>query len=305
MGFRSRVEGSFMKFGFSAALALCLSFTPALAADPVVDTCGMRGVIGAYGALGSSSGNIDSDVEGLGLYGKANFCDVLGTGLNDQTDVYGEFDKADNSAFGIVHPKSHSFGYVSHYYYRNDNYALGILSGMGQHTDKVFFGDESKILGVIGLDAHVYLDQLTLAGQFAYWDALGKKSFFKIGEAYEVSGEARYFLTDNFKLTGRLAYDWNTTIPDAYPWHGVSFGAGAEYQLDAYPVSIFANYTRTDGKITGNGFNVDQDSDVFKAGIVVHFNSNSLISEDRNGPTFATPMIDPWASLLATAWRED
>ena len=293
-----------MRFLAGTVAALCLSFTPALAADPVADICAMSGVIGGYGVMGSSSGNIDSDAEGFGLYGKANFCNVLDTGLNDQTDVYGEFDNAHHD-FGPYNPKSHSFGYVSHYYFGNNNYALGLLSGVGQHDDKVFFGDESKMLGVVGLDAHAYLDQLTLAGQFAYWDALGKKSFFKIGEAYEVSGEARYFLTDNFKLTGRLAYDWNTTVSDAYPWHGVSYGAGAEYQFDEFPVSIFANYTRTDGKITGHGNNVDQESDLFKAGIAIHFNNNSLKSEDRNGPTFATPMIDPWASLLATAWRED
>ena len=161
-------------------------------------------------------------------------------------------------------------------------------------------------MGVIGLDAHAYVDRLTLAGQFAYWDTLSNNSdSSQIKDAYQVSGELRYFPTNNLKLVGHLAYDWSSNEYDHYPWEAVSYGAGAEYLFDAFPVSVFADYARIDGKMGSDSIGFSHmDSDLFRAGLAIHFNSDSLISEDRNGPSFKTPMIDPLQNFLATSWQQ-
>ncbi len=64
-------------------------------------------------------------------------------------------------------PEAGNLGYVSHYYYRNEDLALGVLSGLGLTFDDIFRGNQSEITSVIGLDAHAYVDRLTIAGQFA------------------------------------------------------------------------------------------------------------------------------------------
>ena len=265
----------------------------------------MSGVVGGYGVLGSASGYIETDAGGFGLFGKINFCNVFDTGINVQTGVYAEFVETEDY-FEPNDAKSDSYGYVSHYYYRTDDFAVGLLSGLGQTSDDIYFGSESEILGVVGLDAHAYLDRFTFAGQFAYWDTLSKNSdTWQIKEAYQASGELRYFPTDNLKLVGHLAYDWSSNEGDEYPWEAISYGAGAEYLFDAFPVSIFADYTRIEGKIGSDAIGFDHmDSDLFRAGLAIHFNSGSLISEDRNGPSFANPKIDPLQNLLATAWQQ-
>lgn len=265
----------------------------------------MSGVVGGYGIIGSASDYVETDAEGFGLFGKINFCDLFGTSINVQSGAYGEFDNA-KGGFGPYDPKSDSFGYVSHYYYRSDDFAVGLLSGLGQISDDIFFGNESEILGVVGLDAHAYLDRLTIAGQFAYWDTLTKNSeFWQIKDGYQVSGELRYFLSDDIKLTGHVAYDKYTDESGLYPWKAFSYGAGAEYKFTDFPVSLFADYTRIEGKVGNSTIGDNIDSDIFKGGLAIHFNNDSLISEDRNGPSFATPMIDTWSNLLSTSWRQN
>lgn len=295
-----------MKIGTATALALGLSFSPALAADPVViDTCNRSGVIGAYGELGSTIDYFETDIQGLGGYAKINFCDVLGTGLDVQTGAYAEYLQSD-SDFGPGTPEAGNLGYVSHYYYRNEDLALGVLSGLGLTFDDIFRGNQSEITSVIGLDAHAYVDRLTIAGQFAYWTTLSDNDDnSQLKDAYQVSGELRYFPMDNLKLVGHVAYDWASNEFDRFPWKAVSFGAGAEYQFDAYPVSVFADYTRTEGKMGSDsiGFS-NMDSDQFRAGLAIHFNSDSLFTEDRTGPSFKSPVIDPLQNFLATSWQQ-
>lgn len=293
------------RIGVGIAIAVCVSFTPAQAADPVVETCEMSGVVGGYGVLGSASDYIETDVEGLGLFGKINFCNVFGTGINVQSGAYGEFVEA-KDYFEPNDAKADSYGYVSHYYYRTDDFAAGLLSGLGQVSDDIYVGNQSETMGVIGLDVHAYVDRLTLAGQFAYWSTLNDNDHIsQIKEAYQASGELRYFATDNLKLVGHLTYDWSANEGDEFPWEAISYGAGAEYLFDAFPVSIFADYTRIEGKIGSDAIGFDHmDSDLFRAGLAIHFNSDSLISEDRNGPSFADPKIDPLQNLLATAWQQ-
>lgn len=284
----------------ASTLGLMLTGSPAIAADPVVDTCGWSGVIGVYGELGSTSGEYDGKGKGIGAYAKSNICDLFGTGLNLQSDYYGATTKASSGDFEDY--KSTTFGSVSHLYYRDDGMALGILAGSGKLYDTYWDGYDFDLIGVVGADAQLYLDQVTLAGQFAYWHVLGGSSDNggQTESAYQVSGEARYFATDNLKLSGRLAYDWSEG--EEYctcVWKAVSFGGGAEYQFDSSPISLFANYTRIEGTI--DGYNMDDN--VFKAGLAVHINSNSLLSEDRHGASFSTPMIDNWSNLSVAYWR--
>lgn len=272
----------------------------AYAADPVTDTCGISGLVSSYGLLGWTTlrSNQDSDGYGVGIAGKVNVCNVFGSSLNMQSDVYAEYsDITDGDMEGY---NATSIGSVNHLYWRDpDSFAFGILFGTS-HFAESYTDENDGINALIGADAHFYLGNFTLAAQGAYWnnfDTESSSASADIDEAWEVSAEGRYFLTDNFKLTGRVSYDYNLSVESDEKWKAWRFGGGAEYQFDSTPLSVFANYTRVEGDIYGD----NMDSDIIKAGFTLHLNQDTLMAEDRNGASFSTPYVDSWTNA-GVAW---
>jgi hypothetical protein len=280
---------------------------PAFAADPVAETCGISGVISSYSLLGWTNGASDrhGDGYGAGVAGKVNTCDVFGTGLNMQSDVYAEYSEVTGGNYFDGYNAT-SIGSVNHLYWRDpDSFAFGVLFGLN-HFAESYSDEPDGIDAVIGADAHLYFGNLTLATQAAYWNNFsteGSDAYADIDEAWEVSLEGRYFVTDNLKLTARASYDWNTCDENncGYgPWDAYRFGGGAEYQFDGSPLSFFANYTRVEGSIE-HGANLD--SDIVKFGLSLHLNQDTLRAEDRNGASFSTPYVDSWTNVTNAVWR--
>lgn len=279
---------------------------PALAADPVAENCGISGVISAYGALSSTRGSYsDGDGHGLGGFGKMNVCNVFGTGLNVQSDIYAEYAEATDR--DLDGEDATSFGSVSHLYWReSDSYAIGVLYGSGYFKES-YSGEKDGINGVIGADAHLYLGNITLAAQGAYWnnfDTESSNAFADIDNAWEVSLEGRYFATENLKLTARVSYDANETSGCTCDWGAFRFGGAAEYKFDSFPLSLFASYTRVEGEIGTDYVDPDnEDSNIFKFGLSLHLNQNTLLAEDRYGASFSTPYVDPWTNISNSYYR--
>lgn len=269
---------------------------PAFAADPTASSCGISGVISSYSLLGSTYEEYEGDGYGMGISGKVNSCEVFGTSLNLQSDVYAEYAVADDGDFDGYNAVS--IGSVNHLYWRDpDSYALGILFGLN-HFGESYSDYGDGIDAVIGADAHIYFGNFTLAAQAAYWNNFkteeSSDAFADIDEAWDLSLEGRYFLTDNFKLTGRVSYDFNdSTFVDYYKRYSFRFGGGAEYQFESFPMSIFASYTRVEGDTD----DYVMDSDIVKFGMSIHLNQDTLFAEDRNGASFSTPYVDPWTNI--------
>ena len=273
---------------------------PTFAADPVVEACGISGLVSSYGLFASTGGIDDGKGYGVGVAGKVNVCDVFGSSLNWQSDVYAEYSDATGGDFDGYNATS--IGSVDHLYWRDPNsYAFGVLFGVNNFSESYTSANDG-IDAVIGADAHLYFGNLTLAAQAAYWNNFGTESSTAtadIDNAWEVSMEGRYFMTDNFKLTGRVSYDYNNSTSSGEKWDGWRFGGGAEYQFDSTPLSVFANYTRVEGTIYGD----NMDSDIFKFGLTLHLNQNTLMAEDRNGASFSTPFVDTWTNVGVSWYR--
>ena len=287
-----------------AIAAIALSLMPgsgaALAADPVAETCGMSGLFSVYGLLGSTilRSAQDGDGDGVGAVGKVNLCNIFGSSLNLQSDLYAEYSRMTDGDMEGTHATS--VGSVNHLYWRDpDSFALGVLFGVNQF-DESYTEDDNGIDAVIGADAHLYLGSFTLAAQGAYWnnfDSEDEGASADIDKAWEVSLEGRFFLTENFKLTGRVSYDYNNETTADEEWDAWRFGGSAEYQFESTPVSVFAGYTRVEGTIYGD----NMDSDIFKAGLTLHLNQDTLMAEDRNGASFSTPSVDSFTNV-GVAW---
>lgn len=279
---------------------------PAFAADPVAEACGISGVISAFGTLSSTDGSYnDGEGNSLGAIAKMNNCNVFGTGLNVQSDAYAEY--ADATDGDIDAYDSSSFGTVSHLYWRDsDRFAIGVLYGSG-YIKESYSGEKNGINGVIGADAHLYLDNITLAAQGAYWNNFDMESsgaYVDIDNAWEVSLEGRYFATENLKLAARVSYDANETTTCECDWGAFRFGGGAEYKFDSVPLSLFASYTRVEGEIGTDFTSSDnEDSNIFKFGLSLHVNQNTLLAEDRYGASFSTPYVDPWTNISNAYYR--
>jgi hypothetical protein len=251
---------------FASAAAVAV-----LAAVPAFAETAPTGYVGAsYGRsnLDTPIGSADADT--WGLEGSAAF--GLGDGLGAQLDA--NYANTDVDGFG----SADTWGLGGHLFTRNDSYALGGFAGWTDND-----GTNGWSLGVEG---QKYLDNVTLAGSFGY----GKIDDADV-DYWSVGGEARYFVSDNFRLQGNLGWARvNGFGGDADLW---SAGVGGEYQFDKAPVSVYANYAHTELN------DADLKADTFTVGVRYAFGGTTLKSRDRSGASF-TGLTGPGA--LASAF---
>lgn len=225
----------------SAAVAAVALAAPALAQD-------------TSGHFGASYTRGAADNEAYSLNGAVAFkaTDALGVQVDGGfTSLQVDDEFSSENAFG---------GNV-HLFTRNDSWAVGGFAG-ASNTD-------STSAYNLGVEGAKYLDNLTLAGALAYGssDDLGV-------DAWGVGGEARYFVTDNFRLNAGLG--WADAEDDSV----LSLGLGGEYQLSSTPFSVHYAY---------NHFKFDQadiETDQFTIGMRVSFGGQSLKGRDRSGASF-------------------
>ena len=120
-----------------------------------------------------------------------------------------------------------------------------------------------------GREGAKYLDRVTLVGQVAY----GEVDDSDI-ELWSVRGQARYFVSDNFRLDGGIGFANVDVGPvDDDLW---SIGVGGEYQFAGSPWSLTAGYERAELDDT------DLTVDTFNVGLRYSFGGD-LRARDRSG----------------------
>lgn len=120
-----------------------------------------------------------------------------------------------------------------------------------------------------GFEAEKYLADVTLAGQVAY----GEVDDSGI-ELWSVGGEARYFVSNNFRLDGGVTFaNVDAGIGDDDVW---TLGVGGEYQFASTPWSITAGYEHAEFD------EVDASADTFNIGLRYSFGGD-LRARDRAG----------------------
>lgn len=124
-------------------------------------------------------------------------------------------------------------------------------------------------LWAVGAEAHKYLANVTLSGLAAYGQSNDLDA-----DLYAVRGEARYFVTDDFRLDAGLGYSKLDTLIEADAWDA---GVGGEYKFANTGWSTFGKYTHTESEDLA-----DLKSDAVKVGVRYTF-GGSLKARDAAG----------------------
>ncbi len=160
-----------------------------------------------------------------------------------------------------------------------------IASGSAHLTTKI--GDSWRVGGftalsrpandtvwAVGAEAHKYLSNVTLSGVAAYGQSNDLDA-----DLYTVRGEARYFVSDNFRLNAGAGWSRIDTNVNADLW---DVNAGGEYKFANTGWSTFAKYTHAESKDLAK-----LNSDAVKFGFRYTF-GGSLKDRDRAGADLAT-----------------
>jgi hypothetical protein len=232
----------------TAALGFGLLATPALA-----QVTGTVGVNASHSEI--DAGAFDADDDAYGLNGAVSI--PVGGSLAVLLDgSYSHADEADTDLFAGT----------AHLITRNDSRAFGGFIGLAD------VDDETAVIG--GGEYAKFFSNSTLALGAGY----GQLDDADV-DLYGLSGEYRYFLTDNLRLDAGLGWTKaDATFGDADIW---TAGVGVEYRIANSPVSVGANYLRGEAN---DDFDVS--SDVFGIFARWDFGNGSLKARDRTGNTF-------------------
>lgn len=160
-----------------------------------------------------------------------------------------------------------------------------VASGAAHLTTKI--GDSWRVGGftalsrpandtvwAVGGEAHKYLSKTTLSALAAYGQSNDLDA-----DLYTVRGEARYFVTDNFRLNAGAAWSRIETNVNADLW---DVNVGGEYKLANNGWSAFGKYVHSESDDLA-----DLKSDAVKIGVRYTF-GGSLKDRDRAGADLAT-----------------
>jgi hypothetical protein len=208
------------------------------------------------GFVGASYERLDADdaeADGFAINGAAAYDAAPSVGVEVEAG-YVDFEETDGS-----------YGVTGHVYSDGGSYKFGGFLGLSDSEDAdTFFGG--------GIEGATHLTNVTLVGALGYGEA------DETG-IWSIDGEARYFVTDNFRLQGKLGYGRVEFdgADDSDLWR---YGVGGEFQLDAAPVSLFADVSIFD-------FEEADEITAFSIGARWNFGNFSLRDRDTMGPTFA------------------
>lgn len=231
-------------FGAVAALAL-MAAAPAHAASGYVGAAYQRAEVDT-GLPG------DDEVDGFGVEAAAAFSASQNLGF-DADIAYADSDDSDSTTGG-----------AAHLYAKGTGYKFGGFVGLADAGDTVWS---------VGVEGQRNYGQFTLAGAVGYASADDTDV-----DAWGADVEGRFFLSDNFRLDGKIGYaslEGAGGDDDA-----LSGGVGAEFQLANAPVSFRAGYSHTELDTA------DISSDAFTVGLRYNW-GGSLKDRDENGPSFA------------------
>lgn len=211
----------------------------------------------AYTNSSVEVGPFDADGDGYRVGGAVAF-DAHALGVQLDADVGAiEADGGGDADFWNV---------GGHVYTRNAAYLIGGFANYG-NVDAGGGGDDDY--WTVGVEGQYYLARTTLNGAVSYSEADDSD--------LEVTGidlGARHFITDNFAIDGGVGF------ANAEAGGGdadvVALNLGAEYQFDAYPISVFGGYQRAEVD------DFDVESDALTIGVRYNF-GGTLFDRDRSG----------------------
>jgi hypothetical protein len=195
---------------------------------------------------------------------------------------------------------------AAHAFYRTDSYLIGAF-GQYENNSSHFKVDGSggAILdgfakafnpnaSFVGAEAQAYFGDITLYGQLAqknFHDVNDISSTKIVDDGYVANIKGRYFVNDNWKVDAAFAYGKDNLKTGGFNGSYGSvdqknYSLSTEYRLPQYPLSVYAQYQRTDISLGP----VSMDSDQLLAGLKLNLGKDTLKSRDRTGAS-----LDPIA----------
>ena len=174
------------------------------------------------------------------------------------------------------------------------------------HAPYGTFNGGKQIAPIIGAEGQVYLNDLTLYLQGGAALLPKPDPSFNGGPFFPndfgfIRGVARYFLTDNLRVQAELSYargsinGYQRTDLDAPLVEGTadaniySWGLRADYRPDGAAATLFAAYEGSYEQQSYDGTDEHVTDNRFLLGAKIHFGSDTLRNEDREGVTFDVP----------------
>lgn len=233
-----------------------LLFATALAAAAFASSQALAQTSGYVGVSSSVSqiqvAGAEDTATGVGVSGAVAF--PLGDSLAVQLDAgYSDSDEADGAFTGTAH----LLGNVG------DDIRVGAFVGGAEVMD------ETAIAG--GVEGQVNYDRATLAANAAY----GTVDDLDL-DIWGVSGEGRFFLTDDVRIDAGLG--WASADADGFEAEGWTAGVGGEARFVG-PFSVFLAYDYAELD------ELDVSANTVTLGLRVNFDG-SLKERDRSGPSF-------------------
>ena len=244
----------------------------------------LRGLLTIQGGvMDYETSDGDDSNDGI-LAGNASVVLPFGDFWSAQIDILGENVLTDGDDNDQYESMAAVGGHLS--WHMGDSGLIGILAGygFGSPTD-----EETWRGGIVGIEGQAYFNQFTLYGQAAL---LG------IGEddedegfddsAFLLRAVARYFVHEDFKLEGEVAYiRGDNVIDDDDNGKGWEWGAMAQMRLFDLPVYGSLAYRAGDWDATTEGDDAKTQS--IMVGLTFLFGSQSLMENDRAGAGLDTP----------------
>lgn len=131
----------------------------------------------------------------------------------------------------------------------------------------------------VALQTQFYMPRTTISGNLSY-STMDNFPFLGNVHTTEVDGEVRFFGTDNFSIQGNLG--WGNLDTDVGSGNFWTYGLGAEWQADSFPVSIYAGWN-------GLSSNDLSDSNAWTVGIRYNW-GGTLLQRNRSGPGLSSPL---------------
>ncbi len=213
------------------------------------------------GYVGLSYNESGSDFTSYGIDGSVAF------GSNFQLDAgYRDFEDVNGEALSVG----------GHFFNRGETWLVGgyvgydVISGSGDDID------EWTVAG----QAQYYADQTTLSADLSY-SQLSDFLFVTDVTVTQLNGEAKFFQTEN--LSFALSAGLGQADSDFGDSNFYSFGGGAEWQLAAAPVSLFA-----DVRTIGSSDDSTETSTGWRIGARMNF-GGSLLDRNRSGAGLSQP----------------
>lgn len=171
--------------------------------------------------------------------------------------------------------------FAAHGFYRTSNWQAGIFwqnrsydIKTGDASGDAFFDMSSDDQKFYGVEAQGFFGDLTVSGK------LGQHKFSLFQGNVKDTGTlasigASYFLNDNLQINASFMLD--RVKVSGTDVGSKQFGLGTEYRLTDSPLSVFAQYSRTDNEM----YRTDEDR--LLLGVKLNFGKESLRKRDREG----------------------